>query len=168
MTPLSAPGARRPLASLAASRTPAMSSGSAPAPAAPAPVAVLTDAPLDTGAETQSRWRAALESINQRKRLLGAFLEESAFMGCGGGRLVLGMDDLHRAVVEEKDNRAIVADELTRVFGEVLQLQCVPLAAAGAEPGRPTAEQTEAMVARALAWLGTEAPAATAQERTEE
>ncbi len=186
---------RRPLASLAAARVTTPTPMSAPArsgaasaptappaspaiagPGAPAASAVLTDAPLDTGAETQSKWRACMESINSRKRLLGAFLEESAFLGCGGGRLVLGMDDLHRAVVEEKDNRAIVADELKRVFGEVIELRCVPLAPGGGAPERPTAEQTEAMVAKALAWFGAEAPPAGSQassqasslERTEE
>ena len=146
---------------------------SAPRPiaAAPAPAAetatALADEPLDQGAEVQAKWRDALASINQRKRLLGAFLEESTFLGAGGGRIVVCMDDLHRAVVEEKDNRTIVADEVRRVFGEVT-LHCAPLGAAGPLPERPSEEQTEAMVAKALAWFGSDAPAPRVmEERTE-
>ena len=154
-----------------------MSARPAPAPrpivAAPAPLAeattttALADEPLDQSAEVQAKWREALASINQRKRLLGAFLEESTFLGAGGGRVVVCMDDLHRAVVEEKDNRTIVADEVRRVFGEVT-LHCAPLGAAGPLPERPSEEQTEAMVAKALAWFGSDAPAPRVmEERTE-
>ena len=44
----------------------------------------------------------------RRKRMLGAFLEESrVHRGSRGSTLVIAMDDLHRAVVEEKENRAL-------------------------------------------------------------
>jgi hypothetical protein len=139
----------------------------APAPAAAESAIALADEPLDQGAEVQAKWRDALASINQRKRLLGAFLEESTFLGVGGGRIVVCMDDLHRAVVEEKDNRTIVADEVRRAFGDVT-LHCAPLGAAGPPPERPSEEQTEAMVAKTLAWFGSDAPAPRVmEERTE-
>ena len=48
----------------------------------------------------------ARRAINARKRMLGAFLEESRFLGRAGDALVLAMDDLHRAVIDEKENRA--------------------------------------------------------------
>jgi hypothetical protein len=142
------------------------------APVAPAASAAsatsLADAPLEQGDDVAERWRTALASINERKRLLGAFLEECHFMGRAGERLVVAMDDLHRAVVEEKENRLIVSDAVRRAFGDGAVLQCAPLEAAGPGAQRPSEEQTNAMVTRALQWFGSEARPVAADERTEE
>jgi hypothetical protein len=146
----------------------------APAPvsraAAPASsaTAVATDGAFDRSVEVTARWQSALQAINTRKRLLGAFLEESTFMGRIGDTVVVAMDDLHRAVVDEKDNRAIVAEELRRVFGEPLQIRCEPPRAAGPVPQRPSAEDTHAMVMKTLEWFGGEAetPKPSTGERT--
>ena len=138
-----------------------------PSPRAPAPglatatanppAAVARDEPLVHDADTEARWRQVLDGINARKRLLGAFLEESHFLGCGEQTLVVAMDDLHRAVIEEKDNRALLTDEVRRVFGQPLSVRCATLDAAGPLAQRPTLEETQAMVARTLAWFGGEA-----------
>jgi hypothetical protein len=63
------------------------------------------------------------------------------------------MDDLHRAVVDEKENRAIVAEELTRAFARALDLRCAPLDAAEQAERRPTAESVKPMIDRAIAWF---------------
>ena len=121
------------------------------------PVAAARDEPLVCDADTEARWRQVLEGINARKRLLGAFLEESHFLGRGDQTLVVAMDDLHRAVIEEKDNRALLTEEVRRVFGQPLAVRCATLDAAGPLAQRPTLEETQAMVARTLAWFGGEA-----------
>ena len=128
----------------------------------------VADAPLEQGADILDRWRAAIAAIHERKRLLGAFLEECHFLGRAGDRLIVAMDDLHRAVVEEKENRLIVVDALRLGFGPGVALQCVPLDAAGPAAQRPSAEQTQAMVAMALEWFGGEASPGPRDERTEE
>jgi len=89
-------------------------------------------------------------------------------MGRAGDRLIVAMDDLHRAVVEEKENRLIVTDVLRRTFGSGVALHCAPLDAAGPAAQRPSAEQTQAMVAMALEWFGGEASPGPRDERTEE
>ena len=120
-------------------------------------MAVVADGAFDQGADVSARWQAALQAINTRKRLLGAFLEESVFMGRAGDVVVVAMDDLHRAVVDEKDNRAIVAEELRRAFGEPLQIRCEPSQAVGPLPPRPSPDDTHAMVMKTLEWFGGEA-----------
>jgi hypothetical protein len=180
-----APSASRAISGLAAARRPASPAPSAPRPAeassAPARAAQgavatmgaistneVVDAALDAGADVSERWKAALATIHERKRLLGAFLEECHFMGRAGERLIVAMDDLHRAVVEEKENRLIVGEAVRRAFGDGAVLQCAPLEAAGPAAQRPSEEQTNAMVTKALQWFGTEARPAAVDERTEE
>jgi len=74
-------------------------------------------------------------------------------MGLDGERLVLAMDDLHRAVVEEKENRALIAGEIGRAFGRALELRCVP--PEGAPPTvRPASlEDVRPMIDQAIAWF---------------
>ena len=100
---------------------------------------------------TQARWRAVIAAINPRKRMLGAFLEESRLLGLDGERLVVAMDDLHRAVIEEKENRAMVVEEIQRAFGAASRLRCAPLAEAGIAPPAPV--DYRPAVERATAWF---------------
>ena len=100
--------------------------------------------------------------------MLGAFLEESRFAGLAGDGAVLVTDHLHRTVIEEKENRAIVEEALAGAFGRALRLRC----AAGAEdtPRRPPAlEDVRPMIERAIAWFDGEAvePRARRNDRTE-
>jgi len=92
-----------------------------PAFGAPTASAAL-EAELD-GAITEN-WKRAITAVNGRKRMLGAFLEESQLVGLAGGALVLAMDDLHRAVVDAPEHRAMVQEELARTFGRPLELKC--------------------------------------------
>ena len=110
--------------------------------------AVLDDAPkLDETIE--QRWMLVVEAINAQKRMLGAFLQESRLVGVTGHTLVLHMDALHRSVVDERENKALVERHVAERFGEALALQCL---IAGATP-RPQAEDLNPLVDRAIAWF---------------
>src|SRR5206468_11355487 len=62
------------------------------------PPAVASDSlPADS-------WGAVIEGVNARKRMLGAFLQACRLAEVTATHLVLEMDDLHRAVVDEKEN----------------------------------------------------------------
>ena len=93
-----------------------------------------------------------ITAVNGRKRMLGAFLEESRLMGVAGGTLVLAMDDLHRAVVDAAEHRAIVCEEMANVFGQPLQLKCAPLGA-GPPPRPKTAADVQPNIDRAIAYF---------------
>lgn len=157
-------------------RAPAPPVAQASAPAAevwpsagtpPAPVATL-EAELECGPETESRWRETVTGINARKRMLGAFLEETRFMGLAADALVVAMDQVHTIVVEEKENLAIMTEEASRVFGRALTLRCVPLEASQRRR-RPTLEDVAPLVEQAIEFFQGEPvePKTRRSERTE-
>jgi hypothetical protein len=82
--------------------------------------------------------------------MLGAFLQACRLDAVTGTHLALAMDDLHRAVVDEKENRAIITREVGHAFGRPLVVRC--LALAGGAPPRPTAQDVEPLIDRAIAW----------------
>jgi DNA polymerase-3 subunit gamma/tau len=106
------------------------------APATPAVArAVAAEAPrstaiaalpgeLELDGDIEARWQRAIAAINGRKRMLGAFLEESRLLGLAGAQLVLAMDHLHRSVVDAPEHRALVQEELASAFGRALELRC--------------------------------------------
>jgi hypothetical protein len=106
------------------------------APTASAGVDVLLDGAIE------DNWKRAITAVNGRKRMLGAFLEESRLVGLAGGVLVLAMDDLHRAVVDAPEHRAMVQEELARTFGQTLELRCTP--------GEPNTHETRTAKADSL------------------
>jgi hypothetical protein len=112
-------------------------------------VAVADDEPLDRSPETETRWQDVLRGINARKRMLGAFLEVCQLVGRCGVELRIGMDDLRRVVVEEQENRALIGEEIRRVFGEGHVLRCVSVTAAPA----PSVAEHRPMVDQAIAWF---------------
>jgi DNA polymerase-3 subunit gamma/tau len=130
--------------------------GTAPGPGAtlastPAAVAGVDEPDARRDEAIDQCWRDALGGVNGLKRMLGAFLEESQFVGLAGETLVLAMDDLHRTVVEEKENRALLDAEVLRAFGRSLALRCVP-------PGRvakaaPAVADVRPLVDQAIAWF---------------
>ncbi|MGH7740809.1 MAG: hypothetical protein ACRENS_02170, partial [Candidatus Eiseniibacteriota bacterium] len=97
-------------------------------------------------------WLRTVETVGKRKRMLGAFLEACQFLGLTGDVVTLAMDDLHRAVIEEKDNRAITLEELAKSFGRTLALQCV---AAGSDSSAapPRADDLNPMIDHAIRWF---------------
>jgi hypothetical protein len=150
-----------------------------PQPAAPlwpsvtagaeAPVATLDDEVVcDEAAERC--WRDTLTGLNERKRMLGAFLEESHFVGLSGDALVVAMDQVHCMVVKEKENLALVTEAAQRAFGRKLELRCVPLEASR-QRRRPALEDVAPMVDRAIEFFQGEViepPKSRRSERTEE
>ncbi|OGF18161.1 MAG: DNA polymerase III, subunit gamma and tau [Candidatus Eisenbacteria bacterium RBG_16_71_46] len=151
----------------AAGRATATSATTAPsatsattAPAAPSPTTAPTATiearaagdPPQADPEAVARWRATIVAVNGRKRMLGAFLEESRLVGASPATLDLATDELHRTVIDEQENRAIVAEELERAFGRPLRLRCVP-PDAQALPSRPSEADLKPLIDRAIAWF---------------
>ncbi|TMQ62396.1 MAG: DNA polymerase III subunit gamma/tau [Candidatus Eisenbacteria bacterium] len=126
---------------VAAERSPAPAGGTASAAATATLDAI--DPELLTG------WSQVIAAINEKKRMLGAFLQECQFLGLGPHAILLGMDDLHRSVVDERDNRAMVAHEAARVFGRRLAIQYAPLGT----PPRPKARDLDPLIDRTIAWF---------------
>ena len=120
-----------------------------PAPGIP-PLSAAT-ATLERDERVEACWREAIAATNLKKRMLGAFLEESRLVGLGNGELVVAMDDLHRTVVEEKENRALVVEAIARAFNRPLGLKVAPLAAAGLTPPAPV--DYRPLVDQAIAWF---------------
>jgi hypothetical protein len=120
-------------------------------PASAATVLADEEPPLLDG-ETLQRWERVMEAVNARKRMLGAFLQESRFRGVTNDAIVIAMDDLHRSVVDERVNRELVESEAATVFGRALALRCV-----APDPGdvpRPGQEaDVRPLVERAIAWF---------------
>jgi DNA polymerase-3 subunit gamma/tau len=123
----------------------------APSPLTPTmTTAVLDDDAPRLDADVEQRWLSVIEAVNAQKRMLGAFLQESRLLGVTSKALVLAMDALHRSVVDERDNRALVERNAEAAFGAPLKLQCVTEADAGARQ-RPS--DVKPLVDRAIAWF---------------
>src|SRR6185369_5977431 len=86
------------------------------------PAAIADDVTLDEGVATA--WKQTIARVNERKRMLGAFLEEIRLVGVAGDALVLAMDDLHRSVIDSSEHRPIVHEELARAFGRPIEFRC--------------------------------------------
>lgn len=123
------------------------------APRRAAGATAVEELPGEVDPADEATWRGTIAGVNGRKRMLGAFLEESRFLGVAGGMVVLGMDDLHRAVVEEKDNRAMLMEELARAFGRPVSLRCVTGEGALAAPRPPALADVKPLVDQAIAFF---------------
>ncbi len=94
------------------------------------------------------RWRQAVDRVKERKLLLGTCLEEGFFLGMAGGnvRIALSVEHaFHRAMLELKENREILNQELERFYGRGAKLLCESAVPAGAErtaAPRPVPEAT--------------------------
>ncbi len=97
-----------------------------------------------------AKWRQTLAGVNSKKRMLGAFLEESRFAGVADDAVLLAMDDLHAAVVHEKDNRALLAEELARAFGRPMDVRRAIGEAPAEAPRPPANDDVKPLVDRAI------------------
>jgi len=73
------------------------------------------------------RWRQAVDRVKERKLLLGTCLEEGAFLGLSGSnvRIALSAEHaFHRAMLEMKENKEILSEELERCYGRGMRLSC--------------------------------------------
>jgi len=113
----------------------------------------LAEEAIEHDVRLEDCWRDCVAGLNAKKRMLGAFLEESRFVGLAGDRLLLAMDDLHRAVVEEGENRALIAAEVRRAFGRGLDLRCVPPQGASPAVRPPALQDVRPLVDQAIAWF---------------
>jgi hypothetical protein len=82
------------------------------------------------------RWRHAVDRVKERKLLLGTCLEEGFFLGMAGGNVRIALSGehaFHRAMLELKENREILNEELERLYGRGAKLLCESMALSGAE-----------------------------------
>jgi DNA polymerase-3 subunit gamma/tau len=109
----------------------------APPPSPQATAPALESAPA--GEESPGRWRDLVERVKERKLLLGTCLEEGTFLGVSQGKARVALSPehaFHRAMLEMKENRAILNEELERSFGRGAALLC-EIATGGAAARRP-------------------------------
>ena len=105
------------------------------------------------------RWRHAVDRVKERKLLLGTCLEEGSFLGLAGGnvRIALSVEHaFHRAMLEMKENREILNEELEKCYGRGVRLLCESLAppaqagervpGGGETPGGPEASLVDRIV----------------------
>jgi hypothetical protein len=145
----------RAAGSPAPDRAGATAGGGAPAGvAAGATATAEAEEPAEHSPELESRWRDVLGGINQRKRMLGAFLEACRFVGRAGVEVRVAMDDLRRVVVEEQENRALIGEEVRRAFGDECVLRCVTTATT---PVREVVASHAPLVDQAIEWFQGEA-----------
>ncbi len=74
------------------------------------------------------RWRFVVERVKERKLLLGTCLEEGFFIGVSGVRLTIALTpehSFHRAMLEMKENRELIQQELERGFERKLSFDCI-------------------------------------------
>ena len=154
-TPL--PGSQAPPRSVVAGplsgpRAPIATSVTEPAPGATTTtVADDEETPL-LDATILERWERVMEAVNARKRMLGAFLQESRLLGVTREAIVIAMDDLHRSVVDERTNRELVESEAAVAFGRRLVLRC---AVPGPDDGARVRKAAEVrpLVEQAIRWF---------------
>jgi hypothetical protein len=113
-----------------------------------APAAVVEGVTLDEG--IANAWRQTITRVNERKRMLGAFLEESRLIGVANEVLVLAMDDLHRSVIDSSEHRPIVHEELARAFGRPIALRCTTGETATPAQRAAQADDLKPMIDRAM------------------
>ena len=96
-----------------------------------APTLRLVESPaaveVPDGRDPVVRWRNAVDRVKERKLLLGTCLEEGLFLGLAGTsvRIALsGEHAFHRAMLELKENREILNEELERWYGRGARLVC--------------------------------------------
>ncbi len=125
-------------------------------PAAPIATEVPPQ-PLPTDERAADLWREVMGRINQSKRMLGAFLEESQFRGISDDGLMIEADDLHATVIEERDNREIVHSMIREVFGAPIALRCVRPSQPIAQRAARTNADVQPMIEKAIQFFDGEA-----------
>lgn len=96
------------------------------------------------------RWRQAVDRVKERKLLLGTCLEEGSFLGMAGGNVRLALSSehaFHRAMLELKENREILNEELERFYGRGAKLLCesaIPPGREAQDAGHPVSKTAPA------------------------
>ena len=138
------------------SSSPAISAAVLDERATPA-TAEVGAAAMPTDKRAAELWRDVMGRINQSKRMLGAFLEESQFRGISDDGLMIEADDLHATVIEERDNRAIIHSMIREVFGAPIALRCVRPSQPHVQRAAPTNADVQPMIDKAIQFFDGEA-----------
>ena len=97
--------------------------------AAPEPAAAPSAEPPPPPPEGDvDRWRFVVERVKERKLLLGTCLEEGYFLGLSASQIQIALTpehSFHKAMLDMKDNRETIHQELERGFGKKMSLHCV-------------------------------------------
>ena len=138
----------------------------------PAPVAVaeapasFADAPWDA----PGRWEDVVSQIKERKLMVGVFLAESRRTGWDGTTLLLAADEVHRSLLEARENREMLGQVMARVYERPLTVRFLdaadappPPAVAAPEP-RVTLAEPEIDRVEEVKSAAAEASSATATE----
>jgi hypothetical protein len=102
------------------------------------------------------RWRNTVDRVKERKLLLGTCLEEGFFLGVAGTHVRIALSGehaFHRAMLELKENREILNEELERLYGRGARLLCESVVPPGATPtawGADQAARAEPLVEATL------------------
>ena len=100
------------------------------------------------------RWRQTVDRVKDRKLLLGTCLEEGLFLGITGTNVRVALSTehaFHRAMLEMKENREILNQELEQLYGRGVTLVCVSGDAALSGAGDPMRAATARLAAAAAA-----------------
>jgi hypothetical protein len=80
-------------------------------------------------------WSAVVDSVRAQNRILGHFIAETRVLGLEGTTLVLEVEPNGRALLEHRDNRALLVNAFAVAYGRRLEYRVV--SAAAASPAEP-------------------------------
>ncbi|HKA23652.1 MAG TPA: hypothetical protein VKF80_01590, partial [Candidatus Eisenbacteria bacterium] len=108
----------------------------AEAPAAPHASAAPVAAVMHTDAEWDAPglWERVVNEVKDRKLMVGVFLAESRRAGWDGTTLRLAADEVHRSLLEARENRELLGEVMARVYGRPLSLRFLDGVAPPAAP----------------------------------
>ena len=93
----------------------------------PAPSRVVTaPAPIahtDSDWDGPGLWERVVTEVKDRKLMVGVFLAESRRAGWEGTTLRLAADEVHRSLLEARENRELLGEVMTRVYGRSLSIR---------------------------------------------
>ena len=108
------------------------------AEAPPAPAAVATFAPpvahTDSEWDAPGLWDQVVSEVKDRKLMVGVFLAESRRAGWDGTTLRLAADEVHRSLLEARENRELLGEVMARVYGRPLSIRFLDGVVAPAAP----------------------------------
>ncbi|HEV8481632.1 MAG TPA: DNA polymerase III subunit gamma/tau [Candidatus Eisenbacteria bacterium] len=105
-------------------------------PAAPAPKPAEAPLPInhtDSDWDAPGLWERVVSEVKDRKIMVGVFLAESRRAGWEESTLRLAADEVHKSLLEARENRELLGEVMARVYGRPLSVRFVDAAIAPAE-----------------------------------
>jgi DNA polymerase-3 subunit gamma/tau len=102
-----------------------------------APTLTPTPAPvshIDSEWDAPELWDRVVSEVKDRKIMVGVFLAESRRAGWDGTTLRLAADEVHRSLLEARENRELLGEVMARVYGRPLSIRFLD---GVAEPAAP-------------------------------